>query len=118
MAPRLFACFGRGVSSSSTTTDKPASSPDLHDTADQAVEEQRRGGAVLVELFSSRGCGTSTDAAAIASHMGCGNLGLDVPVVVLAWHVDYWDYQGRKDPFGLSVWTVSQKALVESLQLH
>lgn len=118
MAPRLFACFGRGASSSSTTTDKPASSPDLHDTADQAVEEQRRGGAVLMELFSSQGCGTSTDAEAIASRVGRGDLGLDdVPVVVLAWHVDYWDYRGWKDPFGSSVWTVRQKAFVESLQL-
>lgn len=118
MAPRLFACFGRGASSSSTTTDKPASSPDLHDTADQAAEEQRRGGAVLVELFSSQGCGTSTDAEAIASRVGRGDLGLDdVPVVVLAWHVDYWDYRGWKDPFGSSVWTVRQKAFVESLQL-
>ncbi|KAM0952412.1 putative Thioredoxin-like superfamily [Dioscorea sansibarensis] len=116
MAPRLFACFGRGASSSSTT-DKPTSSPDLHDTADQAAEEQRRGSAVLVELFSSQGCGTSTDAEAIASRVGSGDLGLDVPVVVLAWHVDYWDYRGWKDPFGSSVWTVRQKAFVESLQL-
>ncbi|KAJ0983645.1 hypothetical protein J5N97_011944 [Dioscorea zingiberensis] len=116
MAPRIFACFGRGPSTSSTTA-KPQYSPDFHDTADQVAEEQRRGGAVLVELFSSQGCSTSPEAEAIVSRLGRGDIGVDVPVVVLAWHVDYWDYQGWKDPFGSSFWTVRQKAFVESLQL-
>jgi hypothetical protein len=39
------------------------------------------------------------------------------PVVVLAFHVDYWDYNGWKDPFASSAWTVKQKAYVEALRL-
>ncbi|KAJ0966026.1 hypothetical protein J5N97_027164 [Dioscorea zingiberensis] len=116
MAPKLFACFGRGASSSSSNSSK-ARFPDPHATADQTTEELRRGGPVLVEFFSSQGCGTSPEAEVVATRLGRGDLGLEVPVVVLVWHVDYWDYRGWKDPFGSSVWTVRQKAFVESLRL-
>lgn len=92
-------------------------SPDHHAIADQTSEELRRGGAVLVEFFSSQGCGTSPEAEVVATRLGRGDLGLEVPVVVLVWHVDYWDYRGWKDPFGSSVWTVRQKAFVDSLRL-
>ncbi|KAL0926640.1 hypothetical protein M5K25_002878 [Dendrobium thyrsiflorum] len=105
MAPRLFACFRRGSSSSESKT-----------TADSATEEQRRAGPVVVELFSSQGCGTSPEAEAIATRLAGGEI-VDVPVLVLAFHVDYWDYRGWKDPFGSSAWTVRQKAYVESMRL-
>ncbi|KAM0943925.1 putative Thioredoxin-like superfamily [Dioscorea sansibarensis] len=116
MAPKLFTCFGRGASSSSTTSSKTPS-PDHHAIADQTSEELRRGGPILVELFSSQGCGTSPEAEVVATRLGRGDLRLEVPIVVLVWHVDYWDYRGWKDPFGSSVWTVRQKAFVESLRL-
>lgn len=53
------------------------------------------------------------------SRLGRGDFnGMDLPpVVVLAYHVDYWDYMGWKDPFGSSQWTVRQKAYVEALGL-
>lgn len=89
-------------------------------TADTLTEEQRRGGAVLVELFSSQGCATSPAAELLVSRLGRGDFdGLDgmPPLVVLVYHVDYWDYMGWKDPFGSSQWTVRQKAYVESLEL-
>lgn len=35
----------------------------------------------------------------------------------MAYHVDYWDYNGWKDPFGSSQWTVRQKEYVESFNL-
>ncbi|XP_072956866.1 uncharacterized protein [Typha angustifolia] len=107
MAPRLFSCLGRATSSSYSDTKATA-------------EEQRRMGPVLVELFSSQGCGTSTEAEAVVSRLGRGELTggeADPEVVVLAFHVEYWDYRGWKDPFGSSMWTVRQKAYVESLRL-
>ncbi|XP_077220640.1 uncharacterized protein LOC143854515 isoform X3 [Tasmannia lanceolata] len=102
MAPRLFRCFCRAKKSSPENT---------------TAEEQRRGGAVLVELFSSQGCAMSPGAELLLSRLGRGDFELDVPVIVLAYHVDYWDYLGWKDPFGSTIWTVRQKAFVEALRL-
>ncbi|KAL5730687.1 hypothetical protein ACHQM5_003483 [Ranunculus cassubicifolius] len=114
MAPRLFSCFGRG-STHQTTSNKHSSSDAA--TADQTTEEQRRGGAVIVELFSSQGCATSPQAEILVSRLGRGDFQLDVPVIVLAFHVDYWDYMGWKDPYGSSLWTVRQKNYIEALRL-
>ncbi|XP_015896725.1 uncharacterized protein LOC107430404 [Ziziphus jujuba] len=117
MPRRLFACFGKSSGGSPTATSVPASS--VNTTADLSSEEQRRGGAVLVELFSSQGCATSPEAELLLSRLGRGDFnGSDLPpVVVLAHHVDYWDYMGWKDPFGSSQSTVRQKAYVEALRL-
>nr|GME02744.1 DUF1223 domain-containing protein [Ipomoea batatas] len=113
MAPRFFACFGGKGSSSA------ANHGTSHEnaTADVTAEEQRRGGAVVVELFSSQGCATSPEAELLFSRIGRGDFELEVPLILLAYHVDYWDYMGWKDPFGSSKWTVRQKAYVESLRL-
>ena len=115
MAPRLISCF-RPKKDSTTRQSDPAA------TADEAAEEQRRGGGggngpVLVELFSSQGCKTSTEAELVMSRLGRGDFNLDRPIIVLGFHVDYWDYIGWKDPFGSSQWTVRQKAYVEALRL-
>ncbi|KAG6482193.1 uncharacterized protein LOC122017924 [Zingiber officinale] len=115
MAPRLFACFagGREVASSSS------SPPEAKATADLTAEEQRRMGPVLVELFSSQGCATSPDAEEVVSRICSGELrrGDLPPVALLEFHVEYWDYRGWRDPFGSSLWTVRQKAYVETLRL-
>lgn len=111
-------CFGK-----SSRSEKGAKN-DAAATADEAEEEQRRGGGggggegpIVVELFSSQGCKTSPEAELLISRLGRGDFGLDRPIIVLGFHVDYWDYLGWKDPFGSSQWTVRQKAYVESLQL-
>ncbi|XP_009417275.3 uncharacterized protein LOC103997696 [Musa acuminata AAA Group] len=113
MAPWQFSCFGRGCGASS-----PSTSPEANATADLTAEELRRRCPVLVELFSSQGCGTSPEAEAVLSRLGRGELREDLPpVAVLGFHVEYWDYRGWRDPFGSSIWTVRQKAYVESLRL-
>lgn len=113
MGHRLFACFGRATGKQSQVNENK----NVSATADVSAEEQRRGGPVLVELFSSQGCKTSPEAEILLSRLGRGDFELDVPVVVLAFHVDYWDYMGWKDPYGSSQWTVRQKAYVEALNL-
>ncbi|CAL9144752.1 unnamed protein product [Musa hybrid cultivar] len=114
MAPRPFACFGRRRGRE-TSASKP---PVANATADQTQEEQRRMGPVLVELFSSQGCGTSPEAEGVVSRLGRGDFEGDLPpVAVLAFHVEYWDYRGWRDPFGSSIWTVRQKAYVDVLHL-
>lgn len=102
----LFACFGK---------------PHVHSSAAAAAAAgaaEDQGGAVLVELFSSQGCATSPEAELLLSRLGRGDFDVEAPVVVvLAHHVDYWDYTGWKDPFGSSQSTVRQKAYVEALRL-
>uniref|UniRef100_A0A0C9RL34 TSA: Wollemia nobilis Ref_Wollemi_Transcript_12848_1539 transcribed RNA sequence n=1 Tax=Wollemia nobilis TaxID=56998 RepID=A0A0C9RL34_9CONI len=76
-------------------------------------------GAVLVELFTSQGCSACPAADLLISKLGRGDtedLGLDVPVVVLAFHVEFWDYLGWKDPFASSLWTVRQRAYSQALE--
>lgn len=115
MAPRFLACFGsRGGSATASAPDNPAEQAD-----DQ--QQQLPPGPVLVELFSSQGCGASPEADAVAARLAQdaaeeGGAG-ERAVVVLGFHVDYWDYRGWKDPFASSAWTVRQKAYVEALQL-
>ncbi|XP_043689059.1 uncharacterized protein LOC122640030 [Telopea speciosissima] len=115
MASRLFACFGIRSSSSSRTSASSLENP----TADQTTEELKRSGPVLVELFSSQGCATSPEAELLMSRLGRGDFGEEVtmPVIVLAYHVDYWDFKGWKDPYASNQWTVRQKAYVEALNL-
>ena len=111
MGRNLLACFGKGGGRRSENV------RDRNATADLTAEEQKRGGPVLVELFSSQGCATSPTAELVVSRLGRGDFNLEVPVVLLAFHVDYWDYKGWKDPYGSSQWTVRQKAYVEALGL-
>ncbi|KAK1284658.1 hypothetical protein QJS10_CPB21g00743 [Acorus calamus] len=111
---RLFACFGGGSRRTAAARD-----PSPSTETDQAGTTKTT---VVVELFSSQGCSTSPEAELLLSRLGRGELaaafdGEGLNVVVLAFHVEYWDYLGWKDPFGSSIWTVRQKAYVESLRL-
>lgn len=112
-------CF-RKYSSSTPSPDNNNNNNTSHDDkaiASIAAEELRKGGAVLVELFSSQSCATSPKAELLFSRLGRGDFKLERPVILLAYHVDYWDYTGWKDPYSNSLWTVRQKAYVESLNL-
>ncbi|XP_022880243.1 uncharacterized protein LOC111397509 [Olea europaea var. sylvestris] len=111
MARSLFTCFGKGSPHQKLENSNEGA------TLDMVVEEQRRGGPVVVELFSSQGCATSPEAELLFSRLARGDFNLEVPLILLAYHVDYWDYMGWKDPFGSSQWTVRQKAYVEALNL-
>ncbi|KAI3509896.1 hypothetical protein L1887_25421 [Cichorium endivia] len=117
MAPGLFACFRKRSSSTSSLDINKSTATNDAATADITAEELKRGGPVVVELFSSQGCATSPEAELLFSRLGRGDFKLEVPVILMAYHVDYWDYNGWKDPFASSQWTVRQKEYVESLNL-
>jgi peptide-methionine (R)-S-oxide reductase len=53
----------------------------------------------LLELYTSQGCSSCPSADAWLSKL-TGNGTLWGSVVPVAFHVDYWDYLGWKDPFG------------------
>jgi hypothetical protein len=74
---------------------------------DTAPAETER---AVVELFTSQGCSSCPPADAIA-----GRLQADPSVVVLSFHVNYWDDLGWKDPFSSQPSTDRQKEYAGSL---
>lgn len=75
-----------------------------------AVASQRP---VVVELFTSQGCSSCPPADAYL-----GELVRRADVLPLAYHVDYWDYIGWKDPFAQRAWTDRQRGYSAALGLR
>lgn len=60
---------------------------------------------VILELFTSQGCYSCPPADELV-----GKLSKRKDVLPLAFHIDYWDYIGWKDPFAFSAATDRQRA--------
>jgi hypothetical protein len=61
----------------------------------------------LIELFTSQGCSSCPPAEAWLSKLK-SEPGLWKNFVPLAFHVDYWDRLGWRDPFAMKEWTARQ----------
>ena len=68
---------------------------------------------VVVELFTSQGCSSCPPADEFL-----GELAMRDDVLALAYHVDYWDYIGWKDPFASADFTQRQRDYQGSLGTH
>lgn len=68
---------------------------------------------VVVELFTSQGCNACPPADALL-----GELAGRPDVIALAYHVDYWDYIGWRDPFGSAANTQRQRGYAAWLGSH
>src|SRR6266550_725884 len=68
--------------------------------------------AVVVELFTSQGCSSCPPADALLRE-----LRRDPNVIAIAYHVDYWDRLGWRDPFSAREWTARQMEYVHTLRL-
>ena len=66
----------------------------------------------VVELFTSQGCSSCPPADALL-----GELAKRGDVIALAYHVDYWDYIGWKDPFASHASTERQRSYAHALGL-
>jgi hypothetical protein len=73
------------------------------------------GGFAVVELFTSEGCSSCPPADEAMSRLAIAAAKENLPVYVLEWHVDYWDYLGWKDPYGSRLATDRQRAYARAL---
>ena len=72
---------------------------------------------VLVELFTSQGCSSCPPADELMRKIA-SDPALRGKVVPLAYHVDYWDRLGWKDPFSSRFWSMRQYEYVRAMKLE
>lgn len=92
----------------------PAGDPSAAQGAPTRETESATSGYVLVELFTSQGCYSCPPADRLLSRLGRESGGKVVP---LAFHVDFWNSGGWRDPFSSSAWSGRQKAYSTALHL-
>lgn len=85
--------------------------------ANVASSSERKPGAVdapiVLELFTSQGCSSCPPADALLSRLKSEHA--DGSIVPLAYHVDYWNHLGWRDPFSAAQWSERQRAYAASL---
>ncbi len=102
------ACAANESSSPARGASAPSdSATTVMSSTNDTPHSRATGGPILVELFTSQGCSSCPPADRILSQIGAGKFGDDV--IALAFHVDYWDYIGWKDPFSSEKWTQLQR---------
>lgn len=89
------------------TTSDAAEAPQVATEEGGAVDR----GPILVELFTSQGCSSCPPADRLLSRLSD-----DAEVIPLAFHVDYWDYIGWKDPFSTKAWSKRQEDYARSMK--
>jgi hypothetical protein len=72
---------------------------------------------VIVELFTSQGCSSCPPADALI-HDIANDPAMRGRVIPLAFHVDYWDSLGWRDPFSSAEWTQRQARYVRTMHLN
>jgi len=64
---------------------------------------------VVVELYTSEGCSSCPSAENLLQKMSAS----DQYLIVVTWHVTYWDHLGWKDPWGIPEAEVRQHAIAK-----
>ena len=75
------------------------------------TQARAAGGPAVLELFTSQGCSSCPPADAYL-----GELAKRPDVIALAWHVDYWNNLGWKDPYASRQWTDRQRGYANHLK--
>ena len=81
--------------------------------ADNVVFESGPKKVQLLELFTSEGCSSCPPAEASLAHL-VKDSRLRRAFVPIAFHVDYWDRLGWKDPFASPEWTKRQRVYADN----
>lgn len=71
---------------------------------------------VVVELFTSQGCSSCPPADELLRQLA-RDPEYGRAIIPLAYHVDYWDYLGWRDPFSSKQFTIRQMTYVRALGL-
>ncbi len=72
---------------------------------------------VVVELFTSQGCSSCPPADALI-HDIANDPALRGRIIPLAFHVDYWDRLGWRDPFSSTEWSQRQAIYARTMRLN
>ena len=72
----------------------------------------------VVELFTSEGCSSCPPADAVLADLAKTDPARDGSLILLAWHVDYWDNLGWKAPFASAYASERQRQYNDALELR
>lgn len=79
----------------------------LGGAAGSAPDVQAASPPVVLELFTSEGCSSCPPADRYLRELG--RTEDEQNLILLAWHVDYWDYIGWADPYARKAWSQRQR---------
>jgi hypothetical protein len=106
VAAILIAACGSQVDDRETSTTSTASATPRGHIAQPPPPAERP--VILAELYTSQGCSSCPPADRLLSSIG--ELATDgAEIIPLAFHVDYWDDLGWRDPFSDAAWTERQQ---------
>ncbi len=71
---------------------------------------------VVVELFTSEGCSSCPPADTLLGDLASQGRTRGLAIYCLAFHVDYWNQLGWKDPFSAAEYSTRQKAYARALR--
>jgi hypothetical protein len=78
------------------------------------VPADTNNGFAVIELFTSQGCSSCPPADALLGKFAMAN---DVQLLPIAFHVDYWNRLGWKDPFSSPLYSQRQRGYAELFKL-
>lgn len=86
----------------------------LYDSAAERSPSEGHAGFAVVELFTSEGCSSCPPADRLLGEIVSQARAKEQPIYGLAFHVDYWDYIGWKDPYASSEFSERQRRYAQA----